>query len=369
MRIFLLKFLRSPNTGESLGLYIFKRKKGFNDLEEDISEGLLVSKKSKKAYPIIDGVPVMLDDSFTQDFINRNIGRINEIKLDNPGIQILPVSSSGKEWSFSIQWEKFFREKISKTWGFTVEQRREMFLLETQTDEDWCKDKIIFDAGCGNGQLAESLTTMGATVIALDYSNSVFFAEKNRNSDNVHFIKGDLQNPPFNPAVFDLIFSSGVLHHTPKPYETFSKVSQLVKPNGLFYVWLYSSSRRFTRRLMYLVFNMLRTIISRMPKCLQHHFVKLYAICMYLREKLIKKSEISLNEQMISAYDYLATRWVFYQTPTEVSYWFFKNGFSPGTITHWDNPSGFGMVASKRPQKKVPGVNYSNPNFVPHYDK
>ena len=93
------------------------------------------------------------------------------------------------------------------------------------------------DAGCGNGQLSEEISRAGATVIAMDFSTSVFHAERNRKSSKVHFVQGDLQNPPFSFDAFDLIYSSGVLHHTPNTYRTFIEVAKLVKPEGRFYVW------------------------------------------------------------------------------------------------------------------------------------
>jgi 2-polyprenyl-3-methyl-5-hydroxy-6-metoxy-1,4-benzoquinol methylase len=138
----------------------------------------------------------------------------------------------------------------------------QQFFLETGVDADWCKGKLILDAGCGNGQLSERLSRLGANVAGLDYSESVFGAESRRHSPTVHFVQGDLQTPPFQAGTFDLIISNGVLHHTPNTYKTFVEVARLVKPEGCLYLWLYRRSRKLkTRFFVHPTVDLLRAIV------------------------------------------------------------------------------------------------------------
>jgi 2-polyprenyl-3-methyl-5-hydroxy-6-metoxy-1,4-benzoquinol methylase len=360
----LLKILRAPRTVEPLTLYVFDSDNSRLDGKENIIQGILLA--SNKAYPVIDGVPVMLHSSFTEEFLNKHATRISQ---DDTLSKLHLRAERNSHWSFSSEWDEHFKREAAKTWGWTVNGRMRQFLLETDVDPQWCKGKLVLDAGCGNGQLSEGLTELGATVVALDYSTSVFTAEKYRKSPDVHFIRGDLQTPPFDKGTFDLVISNGVLHHTPNTYRTFIEVSKLVKPEGRFYLWLYRKSEKFFRRyIFYPVFELTRTIVSRIPNGPQRVIVKAYALAlMVLHKALGKHKDLSWPERVVVAYDNLTPLWRHYHTPLELSYWFFLNGYSSPTITHWDNPYGFGMVAKRKTQEDTPGVNFGNTASVKRY--
>jgi 2-polyprenyl-3-methyl-5-hydroxy-6-metoxy-1,4-benzoquinol methylase/uncharacterized protein YbaR (Trm112 family) len=362
----LLKILSAPKTAESLTLYTFESDSSRLDEEENISEGILLS--STRAYPVIDGVPVMLDSAFTEEFLNRHATRISQVDTLS---KLHLRAERNSHWSFSSEWEEHFNYQLDRTWGWSVDERIRQFLLEADVDRNWCEGKLILDAGCGNGQLSEGLTALGATVVALDYSVSVFRAEKYRKSYRLHFVQGDLQNPPFDTATFDVIISNGVLHHTPNTYKTFIQVSKLVKPGGRFYLWLYRKSEKFFRRyFFYPPFELTRTIVSRMPKNVQKPTIKVYALALLLLHRVLRKhKDLLWPERVVAAYDNLTPLWRHYHTPLEVSCWFFLNGFSSPSITHWDNPYGFGMVAKKKTQDDTPGVNFGKARIGKRYWK
>ena len=217
--------------------------------------------------------------------------------------------------------------------------------------------------------MSEGLSSLGATVIALDYSTSVHVAEGRRKSCNVHFIRGDLQAPPFDVSTFHIIISNGVLHHTPNTHRTFIEVAKLVKPGGRLYLWLYRKPETFFRRnCLYPALDLTRRVVSRIPRGPQALSVKAYAFALMMLHKILRKHrERSWPERVVVAYDTLTPVWRHYHTPLEVSCWFFMNGFSCPPITHWDNPYGFGMVATKQPQKETPGVNFGKKGSAKRY--
>ena len=52
-------------------------------------------------------------------------------------------------------------------------------------------------------------------------------------------VQADLLDLPLAEAAFDLVFSIGVLHHTPDPRRAFAQIARRVKPGGRLAVWLY----------------------------------------------------------------------------------------------------------------------------------
>jgi SAM-dependent methyltransferase len=263
-----------------------------------------------------------------------------------------------RSWSFSREWDAHFDQGLTRTWGWSIEQRLQQFLLEADITAEWCRGKRILDAGCGNGQLTEALTCWGAFVVGLDYSTSVFRAEEARRSSRATFVQGDLQAPPFGLETFDLVISNGVLHHTPNTFRTFSAVSKLVKPGGRFYLWLYRW------RTASAVADIPRVVVSRLPSGLQGLAVKAYAATLqgwhWVRGRRVERS---WPERVVDAYDSVTPRYRHYHDPFEVSRWFFENGYAPAKLTHWDNAYGFGMVAVKESQPDTPGPNFGKPRL------
>lgn len=361
MRSELLDILRSPGTGEPLALHAFERRDG------EVAEGILAGRDARELYPVMQGVPVMLDAAFTGPFLQRHAAQISkDSQLRSAGLR----PSSDSRWSFSEEWHYHQEANLDKTWQWTVEQRVRQFLLETNLDVADLRGKRILDAGCGNGQLSMALGALGATVIAIDYSTSVFAAERSRTTADTHFLQGDLRTPPFALETFDVVISNGVIHHTPSTYDTFVSVAKLVKPGGRFYLWLYRKPGSFLKHYVSsAVVDGMRTVVSRLPRAPQAAAVHAYAAAELVAHKLLRRNDgsYSWHERIVDAYDSITPRWRHYHTPLQVSCWFFENGFSRPTITHWDNPYGFGMVATKCGQPDTPGVNFGKRYVATRY--
>jgi SAM-dependent methyltransferase len=229
-----------------------------------------------------------------------------------------------------------------------------MFFPEMLVDPEWCRGKRFLDAGSGNGRLTESVAQFGGMVVGVDYSTSVYAAERRRARPGVHFVRGDLQTPPFAPGTFDLIFSNGVLHHTPSTRATFRAVAALASPAGRFYVWLYKSIPESRRA------DVIRFVVSRLPPRLQHAFVVSWVSARTMLS-VVKRGGYRLQplaERRLHIYDLYTPRWRHYHTPIEVAEWYHDCGFGPPTLTHWNSPCGFGMVAQKGIFEDTPGPHF-----------
>ncbi len=74
----------------------------------------------------------------------------------------------------------------------------------------------------------------------MDLSKAVdYAAAKNEPNERVHIVQADISHPAFRDGVFDLIYSTGVLHHLPDPAGGFQKLSKKVAPGGKIAAWVY----------------------------------------------------------------------------------------------------------------------------------
>lgn len=125
-----------------------------------------------------------------------------------------------------------------------------------------CPDKLknkpleILIAGCGTGQEAMyySHTFPEANILAVDLSKtSLAYAirqTRELGAKNISFAQADiLELPGALNRTFDVISSSGVLHHMEEPEKGFAALDRLLKPGGIMRLALYSKTgRRSIRR-------------------------------------------------------------------------------------------------------------------------
>jgi len=320
---------------------------------DNLIHGVFINESTGLCFPLMNGVPVFLKDAFPPEWINRHFSKMDGLKGKFPGARI-QSSNADLKWSFSSEWEAHQEKEMDTTWGFTVRSRYEQFLLEVETDETEILSKTILDAGCGNGMLTEYFSTKGLMSFGIDFSNSVFAAEAKRKSENVCFLRGDLQQPPFSDGVFDFVVSNGVIHHTRRTEHTFHQLARTVKKEGRFFIWLYERKGSMLWGMKRRIFDWLRIIISRMPASIQKSVVALFTRVIFFTYKLAGK-KLDFMTLHVDMFDSLTPRWRHYHTPEEVSRWYFENGFGAVRLTHWDNRYGFGVYATKKPVAKPPG--------------
>lgn len=358
MRLCLLEWLRDPLTGESLEAHVFAERPDPASGVADIVEGVLVSKALRHVYAITGGVPVMLPSGLPIDFCERHRDRLDGLRRSH-GLHW--ATAAATEFSFSQEWEAHWQQKAARTWGWTLDERVEQFMLETESTPEAIAGQWLLDAGCGSGQLSHALADQGLNVIGLDLSTGVFFAERHRTSDRVHYVHGDLLCPPFASQGFDIIYSQGVLHHTPDTFTAFHKVSQLVRPEGKFFLWLYHWPRTFVQGwIKRPIVEAARAVICRLPAVLQRFCVQLYARTLHTRNVLCRRRNVpDFAELVVEVYDTLTPRYRHHHTPYEVAEWFYLAGFSAARLTHWANPLGFGMMAKREALPATPGMFYA----------
>ncbi len=151
------------------------------------------------------------------------------------------VPSAQYAASFSFEWKHWRRTQFDTP---TQRASETTFVASTGLGPDDLHGKLVLDVGCGAGRYLELVTRWGAEAVGIDLSEAVEVAYENLHERaSCHFLQGDLHRLPFAPATFDIIYSIGVLHHTPSTRRAFESLVPLLKPGGTIAIWVYPLRR------------------------------------------------------------------------------------------------------------------------------
>jgi ubiquinone/menaquinone biosynthesis C-methylase UbiE len=128
--------------------------------------------------------------------------------------------------------------------------------------------KKVLEIGCGNGADGVMFAKHGAAYTGVDLTEAAVDATRK------HFAAAGLSGTfqienaerlSFADASFDIIYSYGVLHHTPSPSLAIDEVFRVLKPGGRAIVMLYHKhSFNYTARiLIYMRLRLLAKILGR----------------------------------------------------------------------------------------------------------
>jgi ubiquinone/menaquinone biosynthesis C-methylase UbiE len=242
------------------------------------------------------------------------------------------VSSGQYTESFGFQWNRFSRAQLDSATAST--RSRDAFQQKTGIRLETLRGARVLDAGCGMGRFAEVCAASGADVHAMDLSTAVEAAARNLGGHhNVSFYQADIMNPPFADATFDVIYSIGVLHHTPDTRKAFLSLTRLLKPGGQIAVWVYSRKLR-----LMLGGELLRMITPRLPKSILLGASRV-AIPLYRLHRLPVVGAISRvilptsadpdpEWRWLDTFDWYSPRYQWKHTYEDVESWFREAGLS-----------------------------------------
>ncbi|HTD93155.1 MAG TPA: class I SAM-dependent methyltransferase [Chitinophagaceae bacterium] len=255
----------------------------------------------------------------------------------------ITVGNEAGSWSFSEEWKEHAATDQQRTWDMTAAERLVRFFDETRTTADSIRDLIVLDAGSGNGQLSRAIAETGAKVVGIDRQPHL-----PAGTDNVQFVQGDFDHPPFLPASFDIIIANGSIHHTKNTLRSFRSLADLVKPGGRLYVFVYKKQKGW-RSFMLWWLDLFRFFISRSGPRIQRVCVAIITQFFFTLSRIRKggNSKRSKEEIRINIYDAFTPRYRHYHEPGQVREWFLDNGFNEPVITLANDAYGFGMLGVK----------------------
>jgi len=100
--------------------------------------------------------------------------------------------------------------------------------------EQW-RGKRVLDIGCGSGAHTALLARSGCIVTAVDLSGTAVELTKRRLElfdVTADVLEADVECLPFESESFDLVWSWGVIHHTPRADRALEEIHRVLRPGG-----------------------------------------------------------------------------------------------------------------------------------------
>jgi len=167
---------------------------------------------------------------------------------------------------FGEEWERFDQTDLSSDERKILFERYfEIFPWELLNGDE----AVGFDLGCGSGRWARLVAPRVGYLHCIDPSNAVEVARRAlREFKNCGFHRSSVDQMPMDDNSMDFGYSLGVLHHIPNTSAALKSCVAKLKPGAPFLIYLYYSfdNRPGWFRLLWRASDVLRKVISRLPK-------------------------------------------------------------------------------------------------------
>ena len=113
-------------------------------------------------------------------------------------------------------------------------------LFEQMNDD--CGRKLL-EIGCGIGIDTVSLARKGFEITAIDLTECAIKIARDRAlrlSLSIDYRVGNTEEIDFSDNTFDVVYSFGVIHHTPDMHQAVREIHRVLKPGGEAHIMIYS---------------------------------------------------------------------------------------------------------------------------------
>jgi SAM-dependent methyltransferase len=302
----LLPYLRCPANLSELRLQVIDTCIAHHSKEEVVQNGLLIS-DAGFIYPIINCIPRLLVEAVYdyKDFLQQHLPDyttyLKHIQ-EKHGELLAHCASKNKKTksSFGFEWSFLDTKKNDKLWHDDLQDLQQVLLKEFACTKDFFANKLALDAGCGHGLMTTELATLSGQSIGMELSLAVEQAYVRNTNPQAHFVQADVQLPPFALSTFDVLYSSGVLHHTNDTLLSLQKVSATLKQKGRISIWLYHPQKDWKHN----VLQSMRAVFSKLPTKLSFTLILVFIFPFsFLIKKIKGKRKINAREEIIDLLD------------------------------------------------------------------
>ena len=108
--------------------------------------------------------------------------------------------------------------------------------------------KKVLEIGCGLGAHTEMLCKSGANVTSIDLAPQSIITTSKRlelKGLNANVFEADAENLPFDDEEFDLVWSWGVIHHSPSTEKCAHEIERVLKNDGELRIMLYHTNSMY----------------------------------------------------------------------------------------------------------------------------
>lgn len=142
-------------------------------------------------------------------------------------------------------WFECDRETLVKHLEKDIEfQKKADSVMAVDLPLESLKNKVALNIGCGAGNEALILAYSGADCVALDITSQAAQAAEclmHKIGGSGIGIQADTRFIPLENSSVDVVYSSGVLHHSPEISQSIAEIYRVLKPGGKAYIMLYAT--------------------------------------------------------------------------------------------------------------------------------
>ncbi len=355
MQYEVLEYLRCPVSKTKLRFeLIIEFEKEYSDSSKrEICNGILFSEIGF-VFPIINGIPRILIESLYDyaEFFEMHLPNYQQTKLNietsyNALLDYCISKNKKSKDSFEFEWSFLNYDANDKLWHGEISNLETVLTKEVDKSIKSFYNKKVIDVGSGHGIMTSAIGEISNFAIGVELSKAVEKAYIKNKCSRAWYIQSDLQFLPFEDSTFDVLYSSGVIHHTNNTHLSFLLLESLIKVDGRICLWLYHPQKSIIHNMLLSI----RSLTKKMPLKIAFIFLLCFIFPVsYSIKKLKGGNSNNYREEIIDLLDQFTPEFRFEIPHDLATSWLLGKNYINIKITT-EGQFGFSIVGDKNASK------------------